>query len=171
MTFVDAIHPEAVLALGYALFLLLSALGIEVVARFSHRRLRNSKTAGFRFDSEARAWQCPQGNFLWLYQVDQVIAFARSRLPADQYLEIRFEDLCANPAKIQRKVRDFIGAKHSLGALPDIDHHRIAKHDPSDERAQTIWRLCNETAVKLGYQQIGPPVCPQLPDSPSPANS
>jgi hypothetical protein len=82
MSFAGGVHPEAALALGYALFLLLSALGIEVVARFSHHRLRNSKTAGFRFDSEARAWQCPQGKFLWLYQLDQQSRLVRYRAEA-----------------------------------------------------------------------------------------
>jgi hypothetical protein len=82
MSFLEAVHPETELALGYALFLLLVALGIEVVARFSHHRLRHSKTAGFRFDSGVRAWQCPQGNFLWLYEVDAQSRLVRYRAEA-----------------------------------------------------------------------------------------
>ncbi len=82
MGFLDAVHAETELALGYALFLLLAALGIEVVARFSHHRLRHSKTAGFRFDSGVSAWQCPQGNFLWLYEVDQQSRLVRYRAEA-----------------------------------------------------------------------------------------
>jgi hypothetical protein len=82
MSFLDAVHAETELALGYALFLLLVALGIEVVARFSHHRLRHSKTAGFRFDSGMSAWQCPQGNFLWLYEVDQQSRLVRYRAEA-----------------------------------------------------------------------------------------
>lgn len=82
MSFLEAIHPESVLALGYAFFLLFVALGIEVVARFSHHRVRHSKTVGFRFDSDMRAWQCPQGNFLWLYEVDQQSQLIRYRAEA-----------------------------------------------------------------------------------------
>ena len=82
MSFAEGVHPEAALALGYAFFLVLVALGIEIVARFSHRHVRESKTVGFRFDSEVHAWQCPRGNFLWLYEINEQSQLARYRAEA-----------------------------------------------------------------------------------------
>lgn len=82
MSFAEGVHTEAALALGYSFFLLLVAMGVEIAARYSHRRIRHSKTVGFRFDSDARAWQCPQGNFLWLYQVDHDSRLVRYRAEA-----------------------------------------------------------------------------------------
>jgi len=96
MSFADGVHPETALALGYALFLVLAALGVEIVARFSHHRLRHAKTAGFRFDSEARAWQCPQGNFLWLYEVDQKSRLVRYRAEARHCNRCEIKHTCTD---------------------------------------------------------------------------
>lgn len=46
MTFFADIHPTAWMATGYALFLLVSACGLEFLARNTHRRtLRLSRSA------------------------------------------------------------------------------------------------------------------------------
>ena len=53
---------EASLAAGYAGFLLLAGLGLDLVARHSHQRSMRYRTAGFRFQPDLDAWVCPKGS-------------------------------------------------------------------------------------------------------------
>ena len=55
---------EAILALGYAAFLLLAAVGLDVLARHSHRRSTRYRTAGFNFQGHLDVWICPEGTEL-----------------------------------------------------------------------------------------------------------
>ena len=73
----SALHAETLFAGGYALFLVLVAIGLEWMARFSHRQLHRSKTVGFRFHVHVNAWECSEGNFLWLREIDQDRRLAR----------------------------------------------------------------------------------------------
>jgi hypothetical protein len=43
------IHPEVFLAVGYAIFLLGVALGLDLLARHSHVRSERYRTAGFTY--------------------------------------------------------------------------------------------------------------------------
>jgi len=52
------------MAAGYALFLGLVALGLELLARRSHRRAEQYQVAGFRYDAGLDAWHCPTGRRL-----------------------------------------------------------------------------------------------------------
>jgi hypothetical protein len=55
---------ESVLAAGYGLFLALVALGLDALARHSHRRSQRYRTAGFRYMESVDAWECPEGERL-----------------------------------------------------------------------------------------------------------
>lgn len=96
MTGREDLHLEAVLALGYAFFLLLVALGIEVAARLSHRRVRYAKTVGFRFQPQMRAWQCPEGNFLWLHEIDHDAQRVRYRAEARHCNQCGIKHTCTD---------------------------------------------------------------------------
>jgi hypothetical protein len=55
---------EAILATAYAGFLLLSATGLDLLARHSHRRSSRYRTAGFDYRAELDLWVCPEGEHL-----------------------------------------------------------------------------------------------------------
>ena len=55
---------EALLATGYAAFLMLAATGLDLLARHSHRRSGRYRTAGFEFRPELDLWRCPEGEEL-----------------------------------------------------------------------------------------------------------
>jgi len=52
------------MAAGYALFLGLVSLALELLARRSHRRAEQYQVAGFRYDPGLDAWHCPTGKRL-----------------------------------------------------------------------------------------------------------
>ena len=58
------IHFEVFLAAGYAVFLVVVALGLDLVARHSHRRSERYRTAGFIYHPTHDAWICPQDQLL-----------------------------------------------------------------------------------------------------------
>lgn len=61
---IGSLSAEALLAAGYAIFLGLVALVLELLARHSHRRSHRYRTAGFHYDWQSDAWQCPTGEWL-----------------------------------------------------------------------------------------------------------
>ena len=61
---ISGLSAEALLAAGYAIFLGLVALVLELLARHSHRRSHRYRTAGFHYDWHSDAWQCPTGEWL-----------------------------------------------------------------------------------------------------------
>jgi hypothetical protein len=91
----------------------------------------------------------------WLYQVKRVAEFGRSELTPERYLEVRFEDLCSEPDRIQGVIADFIGASCVPAAALAIDHDRVRGYELSDPRVDEIWDLCGETAALLGYATAG----------------
>jgi hypothetical protein len=58
------IDSSAAMAAGYAVFLGLVALFLELLARHSHRRAEQFRVMGFRYDPGLDAWQCPTGKRL-----------------------------------------------------------------------------------------------------------
>ncbi|MBI1357034.1 MAG: hypothetical protein GC160_22060 [Acidobacteria bacterium] len=71
MIFRAGIDPEIAMIAAYAASLTLIALGVEIYGRLTHRGVRRSRTAGFRFEPQARAWKCSQGGYLWLREIDE----------------------------------------------------------------------------------------------------
>lgn len=65
MTLEPSVSVETLASAGYAMFLVLVAAGLELGARFTHRRVHAAKTVGFRYHRHIDAWQCDQGALLW----------------------------------------------------------------------------------------------------------
>jgi hypothetical protein len=61
---VSGVATESLLAAGYGLFLALAALGVDALARLSHRRSELYRTAGFTYHEHVDAWDCPEGERL-----------------------------------------------------------------------------------------------------------
>jgi hypothetical protein len=79
---VSAIATESLLAAGYGLFLTLAALGVDLLARHSHRRAELYRTAGFSYLESADAWECPEGERLHRIDTDVHQRLARYRARA-----------------------------------------------------------------------------------------
>jgi hypothetical protein len=68
---------EVYLAVGYALFLVITAGALDRMARHSHSRSDRYRTAGFEYDNRLDAWTCPQGEHLQRVGVDHELRLAR----------------------------------------------------------------------------------------------
>jgi hypothetical protein len=73
------IHPEVLLAVGYAIFLVGIALGLDLLARHSHARSERYRTAGFTYHHTNDAWVCPEDQLLLRSEVDHGRRLVRYR--------------------------------------------------------------------------------------------
>jgi hypothetical protein len=73
------LSTEALLAVGYAAFLLATATGLDLLARHSHRRSTRYRTAGFNFRADLDLWECPEGQHLHLVETDHRRRLVRYR--------------------------------------------------------------------------------------------
>ena len=73
------IHPEVLLAVGYAIFLVGIALGLDLLARHSHARSERYRTAGFTYHPSHDAWVCPEDQLLVRSEVDHERRLVRYR--------------------------------------------------------------------------------------------
>jgi hypothetical protein len=78
----SGVAVESLLAAGYALFLCLVALGLDALAKHSHRRSALYQTAGFTFHEHLDAWECPEGERLHRVETDVRMRVARYRARA-----------------------------------------------------------------------------------------
>jgi hypothetical protein len=92
----SAIHPEVLLVAGYAVCLVLAAIGIGGFTRFSHRCLRTAKTVGFKYDPRVNAWQCSEGNQLRPIAIDPERRVARYRAVAKICNQCAFKSVCTD---------------------------------------------------------------------------
>ena len=74
--------PEAILAGGYAVFLLAAALTIEWLSAHTHRRSLRYRTAGFTYHEQQDHWECPEGQHLWPHEFDRDRRLVRYRAKA-----------------------------------------------------------------------------------------
>lgn len=61
---ISGVHTEVVLAASYAIFLTTVAVGLELLARHSHKRSQRYRNSGFTYFRERDAWECPAGQQL-----------------------------------------------------------------------------------------------------------
>ena len=73
------IHLEVFLAVGYAIFLLGVAIGLDLLARHSHARSERYRTAGFTYHPSHDAWICPEDQILVRSEVDHERRLVRYR--------------------------------------------------------------------------------------------
>jgi hypothetical protein len=76
------VSVEALLAAGYATFLVASAFVIEWLSAHTHRRSLRYRTAGFTYHDHLDAWECPEGEHLLPYETDHERRLARYRARA-----------------------------------------------------------------------------------------
>ncbi len=77
-----SVDPEVLLAAGYSLLLVLVAVGLEWLGRYSHWRSGRFRTAGFRYHAGPDVWECPCGHHLHRHYADPVRRATRYRAPA-----------------------------------------------------------------------------------------
>ena len=66
----SGISIEVAGAFAYAVLLLGAALGLDAMARHSHRRSGRYRTAGFEFKPAHDLWICPEGQELKRHSID-----------------------------------------------------------------------------------------------------
>lgn len=97
---------EFILMLGYAVFLALVALVLEMAARHAHRRSLNVSTIGFTYHPERDIWKCPEDQHLFPVFSDQMKGVTVYRAPAHACNACRSKAACTDSdrgRKIQRK--------------------------------------------------------------------
>jgi hypothetical protein len=78
----NGFHLEPLLAISYAVLLMLIAAALEWLARHSHQRADQYYTGGFRFHRDRDTWECPVGIALIRAEIDQQQNVVRYRAPA-----------------------------------------------------------------------------------------
>jgi hypothetical protein len=73
---------EAILAGGYAVFLLAAAMALEWLSAHTHRRSLRYRTAGFTYHEQHDRWECPEGQHLWPHEFDRDRRLMRYRAKA-----------------------------------------------------------------------------------------
>jgi hypothetical protein len=87
----QTIDTEVLLAGLYAVFLLLVALGLELVARHAHHRSKQMRIAGFRYHRHHDVWECPAGQPV---ATDYARRLVRYRAPAHACNACSIKHLC-----------------------------------------------------------------------------
>lgn len=73
------VHTEVFLAAGYALFLVGVAVCLDLMARYSHARSEQYRTAGFTYHPAHDAWICPEDQLLIRRETDHERRLVRYR--------------------------------------------------------------------------------------------
>jgi hypothetical protein len=89
----------------------------------------------------------------WAFQMRGVLDALRVAPPGKGYLQLRYEEVCADPAEARRALAAFLGVAAAHGAPPEIDHARAGTEPRVDARADRIWAICGAQATELGYER------------------
>jgi hypothetical protein len=106
-------RAEALLALGYSVALLASALALEWLSAHTHRRSLRFRTAGFEYHEEHDAWLCPEGEFLRRHEFDRERRLVRYRARAHVCNRCPIKDLCTDSDDGREVVRPVDPWPHS----------------------------------------------------------
>jgi len=90
------VHLEVLLAIGYAVFLALIALGLELLARHTQKRAEQYRIAGFKYHHHLDAWECPTGQPLHRQPERMATRIARYRAPAHACNSCAFKTWCTD---------------------------------------------------------------------------
>jgi hypothetical protein len=90
------VTPEALLAAGYAVFLLAAAGLLEWMSVHTHRRSLRYRTAGFEYEAEHDRWICPEGENLWPHELDHERRLMRYRAKAHVCNGCWLKDSCTD---------------------------------------------------------------------------
>jgi hypothetical protein len=89
----------------------------------------------------------------WVYQVGGVLDTLRSTSLTKGWLQLRYEEICANPVEAQKKLAAFLGTAASMTRPPEIDISRTGDFRADDKKMKRIWSICGGLALKLGYER------------------
>src|SRR5579863_5198188 len=98
---------EFVLMLGYAFFLAVVALLLELAAGHAHRRSLSTSTVGFTYHPEHDIWRCPEDQHLFPVFSDHAKGVTVYRAPASASNGCRSKAACTDSDRgreIARKV-------------------------------------------------------------------
>ena len=79
---IPGVHPEVLLAVGYAIFLAGVAFVLESMARHSHKRSERYRNSGFVYQHKMDLWECPAGQQLLRSEFDHQRGVVLYRAPA-----------------------------------------------------------------------------------------
>ena len=92
----SGVAAETLMAAGYAIFLALAALALDLLARHSHRRSQAYRTAGFTYHPSSDAWVCPEGERLHRVEVDPRLRLIRYRARAHVCNSCKLKEACTD---------------------------------------------------------------------------
>jgi hypothetical protein len=90
------LHTETLLAAGYALFLIVAAIVLDLLARHAQHRAERYRTGGFSYSESVDAWECPEGEHLHRVETDQKLRTVRYRARAHVCNSCRLKDTCTD---------------------------------------------------------------------------
>jgi hypothetical protein len=90
----SGIDIEVLLAGAYAIFLIIVAFSLELVARHTHRQAERSRLVGFKYDPQRDIWECPTGQKLTRIAFDHDRKLSRYRAPAAVCNACSLKQLC-----------------------------------------------------------------------------
>jgi hypothetical protein len=93
---IQSIDIEVLLAGAYAVLLILIALSLELVARYSHVRSEQMLLAGFRYLRQHDLWECPTGQHLRPVASDYARRSVRYRAAAHACNACSIKHLCTD---------------------------------------------------------------------------
>jgi hypothetical protein len=96
---IRAFHLEPLLAMAYAILLMVIAAGLEWVAKHAHKRSDQYHTGGFRFHHDRDAWECPVGLVLIRAEIDHKEGVVRYRAPAHTCNSCQIKSRCTHSDK------------------------------------------------------------------------
>ena len=156
------ILPEVVQAFPNARIVHLVRHPVDTCLRSTHVTSRTDHPVGAATLRAAYAWLgwCKdpgddddyiRNSASWVYQVQGAIQFGRE-LGSNRYLEIRFEDLCADAQTVSDAIARFLDIPETASAVGGIiDSKRRRSWVEGDKRALEVWSICEETGKSLGY--------------------
>lgn len=99
--------------------------------------------------------ECVRNAVTWEFQMRGALD-ALAALPAGaRLLQLRYEDVCADPAAALDRVAAFLGLPApDRSSAPVIDALRSNPVVDDGERAARVWALCGATAARLGYRPL-----------------
>lgn len=156
------ILPEVVHAFPNAKIVHLVRHPVDTCLRSTHVTSRTDHPVGAATLRAAYSWLGWRGDpgddddyirnsASWVFQVQGAIQFGRE-LGSNRYLEIRFEDLCADAQTVSDAIARFLDIPETSSAVGGIiDSKRRRNWVEGDKRALEVWSICGEIGKTLGY--------------------
>ena len=93
---ISGVHTEVVLAASYAIFLTTVAVGLELLARHSHKRSERYRNSGFIYLRDRDAWECLAGQQLLRQETHFERRIIHYRAPAEACNRCALKNNCTD---------------------------------------------------------------------------